>query len=82
MAQIQFSLTKKINVGRPEHSLTTYPSLRPITSHFCLTLATHSRPAPPPQSGRDMCILLKYRKILVTSSNQYPVSFTLNNRAE
>ena len=36
MAQIQFSLIKKIKIGRPEHSLTPAP-LRPITSHFYLT---------------------------------------------
>ena len=36
MAQIQFSLIKKIKIGRPEHSLTHHP-LRPITSNFSLT---------------------------------------------
>ena len=35
-AQIQFSLIKKIKIGRPEHSLTPHP-LRPIASHFFLT---------------------------------------------
>ena len=48
MAKIQFSLIKKIKIGRPEHLLTP-PSLRLITSHFCLT---HN----PPQSGPHMCI--------------------------
>ena len=47
MAQIPFSLIKKIKTGRAEHSLT--PPLRPITSDFCLT--PH-----PLQSGRHMCI--------------------------
>ena len=36
MAQIQFSLIKKIKTGRQEQSLNPH-SLRPITSHFCLT---------------------------------------------
>ena len=35
MLEIQFSLIRKIKVGRPEHSLTPH-SLLPITSHFCL----------------------------------------------
>ena len=35
MAQIQFSLIKKIKTGRPEHLLPSTP-LRPITSHFFL----------------------------------------------
>ena len=46
MAQIQFSLIKKIKVGRPEHSLTP-TRLRLLTSHFCLNS---------PQSGRHMWI--------------------------
>ena len=50
MAQIQFSLTKKIKIRHPKHLLTPHP-LRPITSHICLT------PTPtPPQNGRHMCI--------------------------
>ena len=28
----------KIKIGRPEHSLTPPPPLRPITSHFYLSL--------------------------------------------
>ena len=44
MAEIQFSLIKKVTIGRPEHLLTSHP-LRRITSHFCLTLP---RPHPPP----------------------------------
>ena len=36
---------KKINIGRPEHSLTPHP-LHPITSHFCLT-PPHPHPPPP-----------------------------------
>ena len=36
MAQIQSSLIKK-KIGRPEYSLPPIP-VRPITSHFCLTL--------------------------------------------
>ena len=52
MAQIPFSLIKKIKIGRPEHLLTPH-SLRPITSHFSLI------PPPPYQSGRHMCITPK-----------------------
>ena len=37
MAEIQFSLIKKLKIGRPEHLIAPTP-LRPITSHFCLTL--------------------------------------------
>ena len=33
--QIQFSSIKKVNIGRPEHSLTPQP-LSSITYHFCL----------------------------------------------
>ena len=40
MAQIQFSLIKKIKIGRPEHSLTPHP-VRPITSHFSLPQPPH-----------------------------------------
>ena len=43
MVDIQFSLIKKMKVGRPEHSLTP--------SHFCLTPHSH-----PSQSGRRMCV--------------------------
>ena len=39
MVEIQYSLIKKIKIGRPEHSLTPYP-LRPITSHFPPTPST------------------------------------------
>ena len=42
MAQIQFSLLKKIKTGRPEHLLTPL-FLRPITSHFCLTTHLFSK---------------------------------------
>ena len=35
-AQIQFSLIKKIKIGRTEHLLTPHP-LCPTTSYFCLT---------------------------------------------
>ena len=38
MVQIQFSLIKKIKIGRPEHLLTPHP-LRPITFHFYFTPA-------------------------------------------
>ena len=48
MVQIQFSLMKKIKIGRPEQSLTPQP-LRLITSHFRLTPFM-------PQSGRHVCI--------------------------
>ena len=41
---------KKIKIGRPEHSLTPHP-LRPITSHFCLTL-----PPPPPLKVDAICV--------------------------
>ena len=41
MAQIEFSLTKKIKIGRQEILLTPIP-LRPITSQFFLI------PPPPP----------------------------------
>ena len=34
MAQIQLSLIKKIEIGRPEHSLPPTP-LHPFLSHFC-----------------------------------------------
>ena len=34
MAQIRFSLIKKIKIGRPEHLLTLHP-LRQITFHLC-----------------------------------------------
>ena len=34
MVKIQFSLTKKIKIGRPERSLPPPTSLRPIASHF------------------------------------------------
>ena len=62
-AQIQFSLIKKIKIGRPEHSLTPHPQ-RPITSHFCLK----SRPSSKWMSY--MCIIpnkdsLRGRKILI-----------------
>ena len=51
---------KEIKIGRPEHSLTSN-SLRAITSHFCLT----PNPNPlPPQTGRHMCIIPKYVKLL------------------
>ena len=43
----------KEKIARPEHSPILH-SLRPITSHFCLT------PVPPPQNGRHMCINTKY----------------------
>ena len=36
MAQIQFSLIKKIKIGRPELLLTLHP-LCPITSYSCLS---------------------------------------------
>ena len=49
MTQIQFSLIKRIKIGRPEHSLIPHP-LRPKTSRFYLP------PPPPPQSERHMCI--------------------------
>ena len=55
MAQIQFSLIKKIKIGCPEHSL-PLTLLRPITSHFCLALHL--------QSGRHMCITSKIITIL------------------
>ena len=69
MAQIQFSLIKKIKIGCPEHSLTPYPQCL-ITSHFCLT----PHPPPPhhththmPQSGRHMCMTpnMLTKKILI-----------------
>ena len=65
MAQIQFSLIKKIKIGRPEQSLTP-TLLRPVTFHFYL------RPYPP-QGGYRRCItregyhLLSKRKIEGTS---------------
>ena len=52
MAQIQFSLIKKIKIGRPEHLQMPHP-LYLITSHFCLT-PTFS------QSGRHMWITTPY----------------------
>ena len=55
MTQIQFSLIKKIKIGRLEHSLSPNP-LRPIVSHFCLTL-------PHPQSGRHMFIAPRVEKM-------------------
>ena len=55
MVEIQYSLIKKIKIGRPEHSLTPYP-LRPITSHFCLTPSTSPHPLHPLQSGCHMCL--------------------------
>ena len=58
MTQTQFSLIKKIKIGRPEHSLTFLPpSLRPITFHFCIT-------PQPPQSGRHMCITPKQKSFI------------------
>ena len=53
IAQIQSSLIKKKNIGRPELSLTPHP-LRPIASHFCLI------PPPLPQSGHHMRITPDY----------------------
>ena len=50
MAQTQFSVMKKIKIGRLERLLPPTP-LRPITSHFCLAPTLH-----PPQSERHMCI--------------------------
>ena len=45
-------LNKKINIGRPEHSITPHP-LRPTTFHFYLTLLHLPHPH---RSGRHMCI--------------------------
>ena len=72
MAQIQFSLIKKIKIGRPEQWLTP-TSLRPIASHFCLTLPS---PLHPSQSGRHMCITLywRYNPGLVFSLHQIKMS--------
>ena len=47
MAQIQFSLTKKIKIGRPEHSLT----LQPTTSDNISFLLYPPALPLPPQSG-------------------------------
>ena len=52
MAQTQFSVIKKIKIGRPEHLLPTTP-LRLTISYFCLP----PRPPPTPQSERHMCII-------------------------
>ena len=50
MAQLEFSLIKKIKIECPENSLIPH-SLRLITSDFCLS------PTPPnPQNGRHMCM--------------------------
>ena len=61
MTEIQFSLIKQITIEPPEHLLTSHP-LHRITSHFCLTphpTPPHLPPTPP-QSGRHMCITLKW----------------------
>ena len=42
---------KEIKIGRPRHLLIPPPTLRPITSHFCLI-----HHLAPPQSGRHICI--------------------------
>ena len=61
MAQIQFSLIKKMKIRRPEHLL--YPTnLRPISSNFCLTLPQ------PPKSGRHMCITPNLAWMKVTNA--------------
>ena len=56
MAQIQFSLIKKIKIGRPEHLLT--PSPHSPTSDNISVLPYHPLPPSPHphQSGRHMCI--------------------------
>ena len=57
MAQIQFSLIKKIKIGRREHSLTPSPApLRSITYHFCLN--PH---LPTPLKVDAICVLLLYK---------------------
>ena len=50
MAQIQFSLIKKIKIGYPEHSLTPPPPTSDNIS-FLTYPPPHS-----PQIGRHMCI--------------------------
>ena len=65
MAQIQFSLVKKIKIRRPEHLL--YPTpLRPMSSYFCLTLPQ------PPKSGRHMCITpnLAWMKVTIAKMSK------------
>ena len=60
MAQIQFSLIKKVKTGRPEHSLPP-TSLRPKASHICIISSI------PPQSGRHTFTII--RKIFKTNSS-------------
>ena len=51
MAQVQFSLIKKIKIERPEHSLNPpFHPLRPVTSHFCLI------PQPLPLKVDAICV--------------------------
>ena len=59
MAQIQFSLIKKINIGHPEHSLYPQP-LRPITSYFRLTHLPN-----PLQSKCHVCVTPKMKVFVV-----------------
>ena len=62
MAQIQFSLIRKIKIGRPEHSLTPQLPTSHNISFFVLTLY----PLPTPQNGRHMCITPnKYHKVVI-----------------
>ena len=61
MAEIRFSLLKKIKIGRPEHLLIPTPYVQYLIfallpSPFPPTY-THSHTLHPPQSGRHMFII-------------------------
>ena len=70
MPQIQFSLIRKIKIGRPEHPLTPTP-LRPVTSHFSLTPPPPSPPlkvdvicvSPLTSLNKTHCIIISMQKI-------------------
>ena len=56
MTQIQFSLIKRIKIGRPEHSLPSPPTFANIS------FWPYRSPTPYPlQSGRHMCITLSVK---------------------
>ena len=61
MAQIQFSLIKRIKIGCPEHSL-PLTTLRPIISHFCLN------PTPPHPSPLKVDVICVSPLMFITCS--------------
>ena len=74
MAQIQFSLIKKIKIGRPEHSLTPHP---PTSDNISFL---PSPPPPSPQSGRHMCITPQHNSIKAKETLNSEVPKLQDNR--